>query len=184
MVKHVINVENVTLDRVHRMGTKAAGRQRAIVAKFNSSKGKEEVLKHARNLADKHQYQIYEQLPAEVNEKRRRPMDKYKQARRNKDNRVSWQLDKLVINGTVYRADDVKHAITAADAEGVKDFQMYHTSHSTKEGSTFQGHVAIVKNTKEILATIAHLLEDQAMAKAACNSFAYRLKKETRSNKT
>ena len=54
---------------------------------------------------------------------------------------------------------------------------MYHTSHSTKEGSTFQGHVAIVQNAKEIPATIAHLLEDQAMTKAACNSYAYRLKK-------
>ena len=101
-------VKDVTLDSVHRMGTKAAGQQRAIVAKFNSSKGKDEVLKHTRDHSGKHQYQIYEQLPAEVIEKKKRLMDKYKEARRNKENRVSWQLDKLVINGTVYHADDVK----------------------------------------------------------------------------
>ena len=67
-----INV--IVFDRVHRIRKKLSGKSRPIVARFNPFRGKEIVLRHAKNLDKAKNYSISEQLPSELQDRKQRLM--------------------------------------------------------------------------------------------------------------
>ena len=90
-------VDKIGFERVHRMGAKEEGKQRAIVAKFSLYKEREFVRKQWKSLQGT-PYYVNEQFPREVAEKRKMLLPKMKAARNRGD--TSWiAYDTLYVNG-------------------------------------------------------------------------------------
>ena len=68
-------VDKMGFDRVHRMGAKEEGKQRAIVAKFSLFKEREFVRKQWKTLQGTHFY-VNEQFPREIAEKQKKTITK------------------------------------------------------------------------------------------------------------
>jgi hypothetical protein len=109
------------LDRAHRMGKKQPNYPRSIVVKFASSKAKDTIFKNVHNLAGKKKYGVHEQLPPEVQERRRRLMHIFKEAKTkaktDRTVKVSWVHDKVKVNGKIYAAEDEVRCINPAELQ-------------------------------------------------------------------
>jgi len=94
-------VNQMSFERVHRMGSKVDGKTRSIVAKFTLYKEKEFVRKQWKTLNGT-PYFVNEQFPKDIVDKRRQLVPKMKEARR--DGKTSWiSYDTLYINGKPVR---------------------------------------------------------------------------------
>ena len=165
--------EQVVIDRAHRTGTRAEG-PRQIVAKLLTQDSKDVIFKNVKNLKGKAHLKVHEQLPAEINERRKRLWPKFKAAKAVATNRVSWALDKLIINGVAHSALDDSQTIDPA-AASQSDVTVHHTDHVTEDGSTFMGHSARVTKKTDIPMVMANILQDRAVAGATHNMYAYRI---------
>lgn len=97
-------VKKIQLERVHRLGQrKEQGKPRPLVAKFTSSKRKDQVLSLSRKLKGTRFY-MSNQYPAEVVEKRR-TLIPIMNALKQKGQKVRLVADKLYVNGELYRSD-------------------------------------------------------------------------------
>ena len=164
----------LAIDRAHRIGVKGQ-RPRAIVVKFLTSTARESVFGHVKHLKGLNQYSIQEQLPAEVTERRKHLWPQYKAAKDAGD-KPRWSVDKLVVKGRQISAlDDHVQFDPAVDLKNEIDVNLAHTGHKLEEGSTFIGHAATVKNASDVPIVLAKLLQDQSIAKATHNAYAYRI---------
>jgi hypothetical protein len=94
-------VNQMSFERVHRMGPKVDGKIRTIVAKFTLYKEKEFVRKQWKTLNGT-PYFVNEQFPKDIVDKRKQLVPKMKEARR--DGKTSWiSYDTLYINGKPVR---------------------------------------------------------------------------------
>ena len=90
-------VDKIGFERVHRMGAKEEGKQRASVAKFSMFKERLFVRKQWKTLQGTHFY-VNEQFPTEIAEKRKKLLPKMKAVRNRGD--TSWiAYDTLYVNG-------------------------------------------------------------------------------------
>ena len=143
--------------------------------KFLTSTARESVFGHVKHLKGLEQYSVQEQLPAEVTERRKRLWPQYKAAR-DAGEKPKWSIDKLVLNGRQISAlDDNVQFDPAVDLKDDGNINLVHTQHKLEEGSTFIGHAATVKNASDIPIALAKLLQDQSIAKATHNAYAYRI---------
>lgn len=95
-------VSNITFHRVHRFGkTSANNKHRPIVAKFEHFQHKLLIQKSGKELKGTH-FGINEQYPKEINERRKVLYPIMKEHRR-KDIRASLVVDRLYINGQLFR---------------------------------------------------------------------------------
>lgn len=99
--------EEMALERVHRMARKKqdANRPRPIVAKFSNFKVKMAILDRGRELKDK-PYSMNEQYPPEIVERRRKLLPIMKK-NKEQNNKVHLNVDKLYINGHLFRDPNV-----------------------------------------------------------------------------
>jgi hypothetical protein len=163
----------LSFDRVHRTGA-PGGPMRPIVAKLNPSSGKGKILAHGKNLKNKN-FRVFEQFPPAVQEKRKRLMPLYKRAKDDPQvKKVSWSVDKLIIDGRFYRENDAPVNFEPAHATIVFD-EIEHGEHVNESGSTFQAHCADINRVDDIPLVMASLLRDKAIASATHNMFAYRI---------
>ena len=161
----------LTFDRVHRVGNPGGG-TRPIVAKLNPSSGKGKILSHGKNLRNKN-FRVFEQFPPAVQEKRKRLMPLFKKAKDDPQVRkVSWSVDKLIIDGRIHRASDAPVNIEPVHATAAFE-HIEHGVHVNEGGSTFQAHCADIKRVDDIPIVMASLLKDKAIASATHNMFAY-----------
>ena len=167
------DVDAVQIDRAHRSGVKHDDKPRPIIAKLANSSSKDKIFQNVKNLKGKPQYSIQEQLPAEVMERRKRLWSKFKLAKSNPQNKVSWSLDKLIINGVSFSAEDDKHEIPTEEAIKHKIY-IAHTAHNVVEGSTFIGHAAEIKDKSDVGVVMAELMQDPMVAGSTHNIYAYR----------
>ena len=167
------------LERVHRIGTKIPDKTRNVVVKFTSSAHKDKIFKNIKNLAGKKQYKIQEQLPGEIQERRKRLWPQYKQARDraklDRTTKVNWSLDKLYINGTLHTAADDVQSISPSEHYD-SNARVEHSQLKTDKGSTFQGHAANLSQNTSAAAVLAKLLANPSVAKAEHNIYAFRTK--------
>jgi hypothetical protein len=168
----IADVNEVQIDRAHRSGVKG-NEPRPIIAKLMNSSSKDIIFQHVKNLRGKPNFSIQEQLPAEVTECRKRLWNQYKRAKADPNNRVSWSLDKLVINGVTFSAYDDKHDLTTNN-EIRRNIETVHTQHSVVDGSTFIGHAAEIVDRSDVPIVLARLMQDPMVAGATHNIFAYR----------
>lgn len=102
IVKEMDIQENISFERVHRIGRTKNGKPPFIVAKFTSHKQRELVRKKAAvSLKGKDNYSVFEQFPKEIQERRKRLIPKLKAAKRNGKN-AKLVVDKLYIEGQLY----------------------------------------------------------------------------------
>ncbi|XP_060566203.1 uncharacterized protein LOC132725137 [Ruditapes philippinarum] len=94
-------VADMKFERVHRIGERSRGKPRNIVAKFVLFKDREFVRRQWKQLQGT-QFNMFEQFPKEVIEKRRRLVPKMKE-HRNKGDRAWIAYDTLYVNGKAVR---------------------------------------------------------------------------------
>lgn len=169
-------MNNIKFDRVHRTGPKQQGRSRLIIAKFNPSRGKDTVLKHAKNLDKNKRFGVNEQLPRELEERKKQLIPKYREAR-SKQLRPKWSLDKLVVGSTVTqierdRVKDINSNTTKiATSMKVKRFPP-----KTYNKNSFQGQATDISCQDDIIPALHAIYSDSRVARATHNVYAYRIK--------
>ncbi|XP_069125614.1 uncharacterized protein [Argopecten irradians] len=101
--------KEIVFQVVHRLGKRADGKPRSIVAKFVNRKDRDRVLNAASTkLASKRQFSINEHFPPEINERRRVLYPVFKEAKRN-NRQVRLKADKLFIDGQQYHPPPPQH---------------------------------------------------------------------------
>ncbi len=170
------NLESIDFDRVHRMGKKFRGSKRPIVAKFNPSSGKQLVKDHIKNLNKVKKFGVSDQLPRELDERKKKLMPKFKEAREAK-NKPRWQKDKLVVGDKVIKAHkDTVVDINTDTTEIAAKLKVHHAPPKTHDGSTFKGHNVMVQSQDDIIPALHAIYKDDRVARATHNIYAYRLK--------
>ena len=169
------DLTGILFDRVHRFGKKLNGKSRAIIARFAPYKGKEIVLRHAKNLDKSKKFVISEQLPAELHDRKQRLMPVYHKARRE-SKKSKWVVDKLLVEGNMFTAhkDNVSNVNTGVIEKAI-EMKVKSTPPKTHLKSTFQGHAVNISCQDDIIPALNAVRADPRIARAEHNIYAYRL---------
>ena len=97
----VETVQNIAFVRVHRLGGKGPNRPRPIIARFEHFKQKEMVKSQGKFLKGTNLW-MNDQFPSEINE-RRKTLTPILKEHRLKENRVAMAVDRLYINGQLFK---------------------------------------------------------------------------------
>ena len=169
------NLAKVKFDRVHRMGQKDTNRTRPIVAKFNPFEGKGIVLRHIKNLDRNKKFGVNDQLPRELEERKKQLLPQYKEARRE-DKKPKWAVDKLVVGKKVTQVKkDCVMDINVDTTEAASQVMVNHAPPKTYRGSTFRGHNVPIQTQDDIIPALHAVYSDERVARATHNIYAYRL---------
>jgi len=176
------DMEKIEFDRVHRSGPKLPDQHRIIVAKFNPGYGKDIVLKHGKNLDKAKRFGVNEQLPKELEQRKKQLRPQFKEARNN-NKKPKWILDKLVIDNKIIKVEKDKvrdintNTTKVAAAMTIKHAPfMEHNKESFRGPTTYQGHTAAISSQDDIIPTLHAIYADYKVARASHNTYAYRLK--------
>ena len=185
MKVNAVNMNKIHFDRVHRIGAPqrqmtedGLQRHRPIVAKFNPYVGKSIVLQHITKLDKKKGFGVNDQLPREMDERKKQLLPLYKQAKDNKKN-PKWSMDKVVVGGEVRQvAKDKVRDINVDTTDQAINLQerTRHSPPQNVDGSSFQGHAVDITNQDDIIPALHALYSDSRVARASHNIYAYRLK--------
>lgn len=96
-------MEDVSIERAHRIGKRESGKIRPIVVKFTRFPQRELVRKSAYKLKNT-DLSISEQFPREIQDRRKQLLPVLKQAKAN-NRKTVFVKDKLFIDGRLYRQD-------------------------------------------------------------------------------
>ncbi len=177
--------ESYSVERIHRLGSidKNASRPRPIIARLQSYRQTESVLKFGR--AKRGDIKITPQFPAELRS-RRRELNDIAEDMRKKDRNVKTKIagDTLYVNGErqVDRLPrpSTQELLCASEAENLeaKDPSIWQATHSkTVDGSTFTVRAVSVSSIRECRAMYKTLLMNPKNASAAHNTAAFHLYK-------
>ena len=168
----VPNATKITFDRVHRSGPPSR-QNRPIIAKLNPSSNKGLILSCGKNLRGT-DFRVFEQLPQEVQERRKRLMPEFKKFKSDPSiKKVSWSVEKLIVDGRIHTAADATLNLDSSHANVVCDIE--HGPQINEGGSTFQAHCADVHRVEDVQIVMANLLQNKSLANATHNIFAYRI---------
>ena len=171
--------QGINFDRVHRMGQYSRGKNRPMVAKFNPYIGKEIVLKHAKNLDKSKKFGVNEQLPRELEERKKQLLPQFKDAQKDQK-KPKWSMDKLVIDGKVLQVKkDTVMDININTTEIASQIKVYHAPPKTFNNSSFQGHHTKISTQDDVTPSLHAVFADSRVARATHNIYAYRLKRGT-----
>jgi len=165
----------VGFDRVHRMGGKQPGKGRPIVAKCANDATKRIIFAHTRNLAGT-RFGVSEQIPREINERRGHLMSQYKQAKED-NKKPRWNLDQLIVEGRTIKKTKDETSFSTAIPFPSASIHIKHSNVRSDQGSSFQGHLASIDDSAEVVPVLHHLFTNHAVAKATHNIYAYRIVK-------
>ena len=172
----------VQIDIVHRLG-KPGARARPIVIKLVLRRGKDIILKHARNLKGSKIY-ITEQLPKAMNERRsllvpdmRRLHEDHKG---NKSYKVVLSKDQLLVNNSPIMNKFKMNSLSSVNSTDTPTSYdtMLHTEVTDHRGSFFQGHFAEVHSIEDAKAAYSALFQNHEVAKADHIMYAYSITAE------
>lgn len=99
--KDAMKLDDISIERAHRIGAFKETKNRPIVACFSQWKARESVFKNVFKLKGT-SYSISEDFSQTVQEKRRHLWNYAKDKRECKENRVCLSYDKLIINGQTF----------------------------------------------------------------------------------
>ncbi|XP_037507332.1 uncharacterized protein LOC119383323 [Rhipicephalus sanguineus] len=97
----VLKLDNIPIERAHRLGAFTEGRTRPIVASFSGWKARESVMRNAYKFKNT-SFSVSEDFSHAVREKRRLLWNYAKEKRDSKEYRVRLNYDKLTINGKTF----------------------------------------------------------------------------------
>ena len=102
------SVDDIRFEWVHRMTTRVnSTKPRGIIVKFGFYQDKENVWSFVRNLKDSG-IGMANDFPREIDKIHEKPYPVLKSAKKGKQN-AYFKVDKLIINGQVYRGEETKH---------------------------------------------------------------------------
>jgi hypothetical protein len=172
------DLQQISFDRIHRTGRHINNKHRVIVAKVNPD-GKHIIFQHIKYLDRAKRYGISDQLPRELEERKKRLLPEYKEAKKDKNKNVKWSVDKLVVDGKVktVRKDKVMdvHLNTTKKAVTLQP-TVRHSPTQTYQGHSFQGHSVSITEQDDIVPVLHAIYSDGRVARASHNIYAYRLK--------
>jgi hypothetical protein len=171
------DLKRIVFDRVHRVGNKLRNQNRVMVAKLNHE-GKNIIFKHVKNLDRAKNYGISEQLPRELEERKKRLLPIYKEAKKENKN-VKWSIDKLVVDGrvTAIEKDKVRDVHQNTTEKSIELQQsLRHSPTKSHQGHSFQGHSVSISEQDLIVPAIHAIYADARVARASHNIYAYRIK--------
>ena len=149
--------------------------------KFVTRKGKEMVLKHAKNLKGKQQY-VSEQLPAEMRERRVAQNQHMMELRRdNPDrsaNKIHFVKDILMHNGQAVDAQFEHNTLPKMNVVPFEYEALHHSEPIQVRGSIFQGHVKYIHSLEDAVKSRDALFQDESVALAEHIMYAYRIDTE------
>ena len=172
------DMNQLQFDRVHRMGTRQHGRARPIIAKCASSRTKEIIFRHTRNLKGTG-FGVSEQIPPEINERRTHLMPKFRDAKASHVP-TKWNVDKLIVNGIAYSkpSDQADFSQSVPSSVAVEDIK--HTDIHQEKGSSFQAHIVTLDDKSQVIPSLHQLFTNHSVAKATHNIYAYRIQGQGR----
>ena len=152
-------LDQIQIDRAHRMGQKGR-KPRPIVVRFLNTWSKSIVFRYIKNLNKSDKYAITDQLPPELQERRKRLMPKFIEAKKQSQ-KPKWSSDKLIVKDEVFRIEK----------DSVKDSRIDIRTTSTSKkvvrappkqygGSSFQGHSVCVSSQDEIVPALHAIYSD------------------------
>ena len=168
------DMEKIKFERIHRVGRRFQNHNRPMIGKVNPE-GKAIIFKHTKNLNRAKNYRVQDQLPRELEERKKRLVQNYKEAKQE-HKEVKWQADKLVINGKVkaIEKDRVKD-ININTTEVAAGMDVRHTPPMTHNSSSFQGHSTAIQSQDDIVPALHAIYADSRVARANHNMYAYRI---------
>lgn len=172
------NMAQISFDRVHRLG-KPGVNPRPIVAKFNPYKGKGIVMAHVKNLDKTKKFGVNDQLPRELEERKKQLLPKFKAARKDQK-KPKWQVDKLVVGKEVTEVKkDQVNDININTNEIATQLKIKHGPQKTYTKSSFQGHHVAINNQDSIIPALHAIYADSRVARATHNIYAYRIQTQS-----
>lgn len=110
------DIANIHFDRVHRIGHRKAGssKHRPIVAKVANFKSKTAIMERAKELKGTN-CSISDQFPPEILRRRKLLLPAMADARKQ-GKRAKLSVDKLFIDGILYRNSETTYWITGGDS--------------------------------------------------------------------
>lgn len=176
------DMQQINFDRVHRVGAKNRNQPRIIVAKFNPGFGKDIVLRHGKNLDRAKNYGVNEQLPQELEQRKKQLLPQFKAARSNNE-KPKWALDKLVVGNKVIQVPkDTVRNINTNTIKLATEMKIRHAPHmehdkdSLRGPTTYQGHTADISSQEDIIPALHAIYADYKVARASHNTYAYRIR--------
>ena len=172
------DVHQIRIDRAHRIGPKKpnATKPRVIVAKFYSRDSKDTILKHAKNLDKRKKFGINEQLPRELEERKKQLLPAFKEAK-NKQLNPKWSNDKLIVGNKVQSAKKDHIAdVNLNSTDIATSLKVTRSPPLVAEKSTYQGHVIPVESYDDIIPAIHAMYANTSAARANHNVYAYRIR--------
>ena len=168
-------LKQVRFDRVHRIGQKKNDKPRVIVAEFNPSYGKNIVMRHCKNLDRTKRYGVNEQLPRELEERKKHLLPKFREAR-DAQQKPKWSMDKLIVNDRVTQMkQDCVRDINLNTTDIAASMKIESAPHRTYRKSTFQGHHTAIRTQDDIIPALHAIYALSGVARANHNIYAYRL---------
>ena len=173
----------IRIDVAHRVGKKGTNpnKPRPIVVKFVTRKGRDDVIKHARNLAIK-RYNVSEQLPALMRERKLAQMDKMKELHKDNPNRAAHNIrfvkDTLLHNGDVVESGFEQNKLPNLNIISMDYETLLHSEPTSIQGSVFQRHALNVHSIEDAVRDKDALFQDTGVASVDHIIYAYRIDSE------
>ena len=165
-------MSQLQFDRIHHMGTRQPGKNRPIIAKCASTRTKELIFKHTKNLRGTG-FGVSEQQPPEINERRAFLMPKFREAKSARMP-TKWSMDKLIVNGLAHTKPKDHIDFSTAVPTPIPADIIKHTLIHAEKGSSFQAHVVPIDDKSQVIPTLHQLYTNHNVAKATHNIYAYR----------
>ena len=164
-------LKQVRFDRVHHIGQKKNDKPRVIVPKFNPSYGKNIVMRHCKNLDRTKRYGVNEQLPRELEERKKHLLPKFREAR-DAQQKPKWSMDKLIVNDRVTQMkQDCVRDINLNTTDIAASMKIESAPHRTYRKSTFQGHHTAIRTQDDIIPALHAIYALSGVASANHNIY-------------
>ena len=123
--KMLIDKNEVRIEVAHRYGPHIRGQHRSIVCKFESRKDKDKVRRNGKHLKGT-DYQVREQYPKVIND-RRRKLYPYMKKARSLGQKAFLNKDVLRVDGRSYTVDTIGKCHIKLDDEGIPEAETMET---------------------------------------------------------
>ena len=135
------------------------------------------MVKFIRNLDRSKKISIQDQLPPELNERKKKLWPVFKEARLS-GKKVRWLGEKLTIDNKVVEAPkDFVRPLQADMIENISKLKTEFKNETPKliQDSTFQGHISGAASVEDIAPSLQVTFMDTRAARATHNTYAYRV---------
>ena len=167
-------IDSLVIENTHRMGKVNSRRSRPIIVCFGSIQDKIKILRHTKNMDSSQKYSVVEQLPPELNERKRKLWPQYKKAK-EESKAAKWFGEKLMVDNKMIEAKPDPIYGPDIDDEMMQQKKFNHTQPKLVQGSNFQGHITDIHDRNYVAFCLQALFMDPRVACATHNIYAYRI---------